>query len=55
MAAIVTARAAPVEAVVPDLRPELGALVRRLLAKDPAGRLQTAEAVAEELGAIERA
>ena len=54
MAAVVSHDPPPVLALVPDIQPEVSALIQRLLAKNPADRPQSAEAVAEELAAVER-
>ena len=54
MAAVVSHDPPPVGALVPNLPPELSDLIQRLLAKNPAARPQSCEAVAEELEAIER-
>ncbi len=52
--AVVHAEAPPLATVAPATRPELAALVDRLLAKDPAERPASAEAVAAELALLAR-
>jgi hypothetical protein len=54
MAAVVGHDPPAAHAVAPDLPPALSDLTRRMMAKDPAARPPTAEAVATELDAIER-
>ena len=54
MAAVVTHDPPPVIEPVLDFPPALSDLIRRMLAKAPADRPQTAAAVAEELAAVER-
>jgi serine/threonine protein kinase len=53
MAALTAARPTPPAELAPGLPPALGALILRLLAKDPADRPPTAQAVADALRQIE--
>ena len=53
IAAVVSHDPPPVRAVAPDVPPEVADLIRRLLAKTPAGRPPSAEAVAQELEGFE--
>jgi serine/threonine protein kinase len=53
MTALTAARPTPPAELAPDLPPALNALILRLLAKDPADRPPTAQAVADALWQIE--
>jgi serine/threonine protein kinase len=54
LAALATATPTPPRELVPEIPPQLDELIRRLLAKDPADRPQTAREVAEALAPAAR-